>query len=203
MELSAALVADLGVLTEALDDPSIDVAETFRNVARDARLAVHSFIGLSVVIGIGVRQATLTSFESPHGPANVLTSLSVPLPLGRGATATETPPRAEISLVLYASAPGAFVDLAADLLWLSADTLPDLEGISLDRHRYLALPSEPGLSLLELAVVNQAIGVLIGGGRTPEEAERRLFLDAARDGGDIAASAAAILAQIDPSPEFS
>jgi hypothetical protein len=200
LEFSAALVADLGMLTEALDDPGIDVAETFRLVARDALLAVRSFIGLSVLIGIAARQATLTAFELTYGPADIGASLMVPLPLGRHPSSADSPSDTEIALVLYASTPGAFVDLAADLRWLGADSRPGLEGISLDRHRYLT-PSEPTSSLGELTVVNQAIGALIGDGRTPEEAERKLFLDAARDGGDVVSAAAAVLAQLDPQPD--
>ena len=57
------------------------------------------------------------------------------------------------------SAPGTFVDLAADLAWLTARPLSDLV---LDRH--LPPPAERGAatSLFEASVINQAIGALIG-----------------------------------------
>jgi hypothetical protein len=201
LEISAALLADLAILTEALDDPDMDVTETLRRVARDAQIAVASYVGLSVVIELDGRQLTLTAFERFAGPADIQTSLSTPLPLGQRSARSDSPTEAGITLVLYAATPGAFVDLAADLSWLAADTLPGLRGISLDEHRKPELVQNSTLSLSGLTAVNQAIGVLIERGRTPEEAERELFLDAARDGVDLADSAAAVLARIADPPD--
>ena len=46
MEISAALAADLGLLTDALNDPEIDIVAVLRLMARDLKSAVDSFAGL-------------------------------------------------------------------------------------------------------------------------------------------------------------
>jgi hypothetical protein len=80
---------------------------------------------------------------------------------------------------LYAGSPGTFVDLAADLAWLTARPLNDFV---LDQH--LPAPAERGAatSLFEALVINQAIGALIGQGYTPEQAERHLTAEGADAG---------------------
>jgi len=59
-----------------------------------------------------------------------------------------------VVLVVYAGSPGTFVDLAADLAWLTARPLSDF---FLDQH----LPAPAGdaaTNLFEVSVINQAIG---------------------------------------------
>ncbi len=48
--ITPGLAAELGLLTQALDLPGTDMAETLRRLAADARTAVASYLGLSVAI---------------------------------------------------------------------------------------------------------------------------------------------------------
>ena len=97
--------------------------------------------------------------------------------------------------MLYAGRSGAFVDLAADLAWLTGRELTDFV---LDQQ--LQLPAQPDgtLALLTASLIDQAIGVLIGRGYTPDQARRELDTDAARAATDRADAAARILAALTP-----
>lgn len=196
MEISAPLAADLAILNEALDDPEVDLTEILLSLARTALDAVNSYIGLSVLIEVESRAMTLTAFQATKGPADVATSLSASLPLSQG-EASAFPANVDITLVLFAAVPGAFVDMAADLEWLGAGGIDGPPSVGLDKHLDPVPVSEIASSLGEYTVVNQAIGALIGQGKTPEQAEHQLVLDAARNGADIAVAAAASLARID------
>jgi hypothetical protein len=191
VEISAGLAADLALLTAALEDPATDIMETVRQLARAAVQAIPSYIGLSLLIETDRHLVPLSAFEMSAGPDDVLTSLTLPLglwlPIPTGAK-----PAATIVLTLYASVLGAFVDLASDISWLSAED----GAAGLDQ----ALPSTisaAAVSIVELALINQAIGLLIGRGYTPDEAERELRLTAVRDGVEASVSAAALLAELD------
>lgn len=203
MDVSGALAADLAILSEALDSADVDITQTLRNLARAAGEAVASFVGLSIQIEIDGRVVRLSAFEDSAGQADVRTSLKTPLPLGgRSAQAHAGSPG--ISLLLFASSPGAFIDLAADLSWLGVGTAlsgemeSGGEGIELDAHVSLASSQgvSPLIDLADLSVVNQAIGVLIGSGVDPDEAKRTLNLDAARNNVDTASAARALLAKL-------
>ena len=75
-----------------------------------------------------------------------------------------------VVLVLYAGSPGTFVDLAADLAWLTARPLSDFV---LDQH--VPAPAEKGTGtyLLEASVINQALGYS-SARATPQQADRQL-----------------------------
>jgi hypothetical protein len=98
-----------------------------------------------------------------------------------------------VTLILYAAAPGTFVDLAADLAWLTAQTLTEF---AFDEH--LTLPDGPDTAaqLQAACEINQAIGVLIGRGHTPEHADRQLDIRAADDRTDRHRAAQRILGEI-------
>ncbi len=87
--------------------------------------------------------------------------------------------RQAVVLVLYAGSPGTFVDLAADLAWLTARPLSDFV---LDQHLPAPAERSAATSLFEASVINQAIGALIGQGYTPEQAERHLTAEGAAAG---------------------
>jgi hypothetical protein len=94
---------------------------------------------------------------------------------------------------LYAGSPGAFVDLAADLAWLTARPLSDFV---LDQHLTIPTPSNTGTQLHAASIINQAMGVLMGRGHTPEQAHRQLDSQAADAGTDRHAAAQLILAAL-------
>jgi hypothetical protein len=198
VEFTAALAADLATLTETLDDSDAVIAETLQELAADARLAVPSYLGLSVAITASGQQLSLTALDDRTKPGDILSSLLLPLPLaqpdGNGAEPI-------IALIMYAGSPGAFIDLAADLSRLTHRDLPEFV---LDEHIALAHdPDEPS-GLGAVSVVNQAIGVLIARGNLPEHAERELATQAACAGVDSHIAAVRILASLgDPPPEIS
>ncbi len=190
MTVTAALAADLGILSVALDDSGIDVADSVRQLAVSAAVAIPTYLGLSVTVLGSVPPFAFTSFADGVLPDDVLTSLALNLP-GGGAVGD---PWAAI-LVLYAGSPGTFIDLAADLAWYTA--WPS-SGFALDQHLQGLgeLVSAPGL--LELSAINQAIGKLIGQGHLPEHAERELASRAAGAGISRHATALRILAEPRP-----
>ncbi|HEY2084521.1 MAG TPA: hypothetical protein VGH54_00555 [Mycobacterium sp.] len=166
MKISAALAADLGILTAALDEPAADVLHSLHRLGVDARAAVPTFLGLSVTVAGGDPPFTCTTFE--EGAAdNVRTSLWLTLPAGVG----EGRAGPSVALVFFAARPGTFVDLAADLAWLTGRPPSDF---ALDQHLSVPAGSDGGASLRAASVINQAIGVLIGRGCTPRQAHSKL-----------------------------
>jgi hypothetical protein len=173
MKIGAALAADLGILTAALEEPGADVLHTLHQLGVDAQAAVPTCLGLSVTVDGSDPPFTFTILEDGAAAVDVRTSLWLTLPgVGDG----RVPP--SVAIILYAGTPGTFVDLTADLAWLTGRPPSDFV---LDRH--LSGPARPdtGIYLRTPSVINQAIGVLIGRGYTPEQAHREL--DTQADGG--------------------
>ena len=50
MKIGAALAADLGIFTAALDEPGADVLHSLRRLSVDAQAAVPTYLGLSVIV---------------------------------------------------------------------------------------------------------------------------------------------------------
>lgn len=172
MELSAALVADLSTLTEALDDADTDLAQTVLQLTRTAKEAVGSYLGLTIVATTGGRPVNLTALEHAVEPDEIRTSVRFPLgtPVAPPAEAglAEFTHVAGVELIVYAGTPGALVDLAADLGWLTGRPPGDFV---FDAHLAVA---ELNDELARARWTNQAIGVLIGRGYTPEHAEHEI-----------------------------
>jgi hypothetical protein len=166
MTITAALAADLDVLTAALDEPGTDVADTLHRLAANAAFAIPTYLGLSVTVSGSVPPFAFTSLNDGVVPGDVRTSLGLTLPSAGGAGA-----RQAVTLVLYAGSPGTFVDLAADVAWLTTRPSTDF---ALDQHLQSLAEKIIATGLLEVSTINQAIGVLIGEGHTPEEAEEQL-----------------------------
>ncbi len=172
MELSAALAADLATLTAALDDTDTDLAQTVRQLATAASTAVGSYLGLTITATTGGRPINLTALADLAETDDILTSLRVPLDVAASPLVDGHPGSAiagaTIELILYAGKPGALVDLAADLSWLTGRDLTDFV---LDADLVVADHDD---ELGRTSWVNQAIGVLIGRGFTPELAAREI-----------------------------
>ncbi|HTQ19369.1 hypothetical protein [Mycobacterium sp.] len=173
MKIRAALAADLGILTAALDESDADMLQNLHQLGVNAQAALSTYLGLSVTVD-GGDDPPFTFTTLDDGAADdVRASLRLTLPgVGAGRAAPM------VALLLYAGTPGAFVDLAADLAWLTGRPLDDF---ALDQH--LSVPGKPdtGTYLGTASVINQAIGVLIGRGCTPGQAHRELDIQA--DGG--------------------
>ena len=101
---------------------------------------------------------------------------------------------AAIGLILYAGSPGAFTDLAADLAWLSGR---DLSDFAVDQHVTVPAELDGHDGLAALSLINQAIGMLIAHGHTPEQADRELDDRAVQAGVDRQVAATQLLAAPD------
>ena len=189
MKFSAAMAANLDMLTAALDDPNMDVAASVRQLILLATAAAPSFIGLKVVMPHGNPPLTVNSLADVSKTQEINTSMqwSLPGPGGSGHALA-------VVITLYARSPGTFVDLAADLAWLTGRPPTDF---SLDQHLPLAPESPHDDHLHPAADINQAIGVLIGRGYTPRQANRLLDTPAAHSRIDRYSAARAVLATID------
>lgn len=187
MTLSVGLAADLNALSEAVDDPDIDIADTMTQLGDAAAAGVESYLGLSVALAGDAAAVQLSTISDQD--CDIGSSVLIPLT----ALTAAMPPTAVISLVLYAATPGAFVDLAADVAWMTGR---DISEFRVDQHRTPPAPTSAANSVRAQSAVDQAIGVLIGRGRTPEQAAQDLALLAARDETHVPAAAAAILDEL-------
>jgi hypothetical protein len=184
MKIGAALAADLGILTAALDEPGADVLHSLHQLGVDAQAAVPTYLGLSVTVDGSDPPFTFTTVED--GAADdVRTSLRLTLP---GVSDGRASP--SVALTLYAGTPGTFVDLTADLAWLTGRPPSDF---ALDQHLSVPAGSDAGTYLRAASVINQAIGVLIGCGYTPGQAHRELDTQADSAGTDRHTTAQFIL----------
>ena len=179
------LNAQLGALTIALEDPEVDLQAVIAALAADVTAAVPSFLGLTMTLLLDGRPVTVTAIDADLATA-AGTSLRLPLgPLAGAAPGS--------FVVFYAGRPGAFVDLAADTRYAYG-----LDGdVVLDGHltpQTWPAGAHPGVSGSdELRVINQAIGLLIGQGRLPEEAHEELLRCAAHHGRGLSGAAEDLL----------
>jgi len=185
MEIGAALAAELCILTAALDEPGADVLQSLHRLGADAQAAVPGYLGLSVTVEGHDSPFTFSTLED-GAAGEVRTSLRLTLPafVGQGWA------RPLVALTFYAASPGTFVDLAADLAWLTGR--PPSE-FTLDQHLSVPAGSDGGTSLRAALVINQAIGVLIGRGYIPRQAHTKLDTDAERARTDRYSAAQVIL----------
>jgi hypothetical protein len=181
------LAADLAALSASLDDPSIDIAQSVRQLSHDVGQAVASYLGLSVQAFTGGQTARFTVGNDGADLARSTTSLRMSLTSTAG-----TDDAAHIILIYYASVPGAFVDLAADLQWLSGG---DQSRLVLDGDLPAVVGDDPGFG--GISAINQAIGVLLGRGHSKQSARAELVRLAGGDHARLALAAAALLAALD------
>ena len=184
MKIGAALAADLGILTATLDEPGADVLHSLHQLGVDAQAAVPTYLGLSVTVDSSDPRFTFTTLED--GTADdIRTSLRLTLP---GVSDGRASP--SVALTLYAGTPGTFVDLTADLAWLTGRPPSDFP---IDQHLSVPAGSNAGTYLRATSVINQAIGVLIGRGCTPGQAHQELDTQADSAGTDRHTTAQFIL----------
>jgi hypothetical protein len=159
VEISVAVAADLARLSDALEDPGVDLELLLRQLSDSCSLAVDSYLGFSITVVIDDRPFAFTVLEDFLDPSEITASAMLPLAaLGGFSVGSE--------IIFYAANPGAFVDLVADLNFaLKLET----SVAELDQH--LVPPDQPvGVTgLAEMSVRNVAIGVLIDRGHLPEQ----------------------------------
>jgi hypothetical protein len=183
VETTAALAADLATLSEALDETDPDITEALRQLVADVRLAVRSYLGLTVTSGDATPLMNLTAMEGFAHPDDVVSSLMIPL-----SDKSADGAGLRLAVILYAARPGGFVDLAADLGWLTGRRLSDF---ALDQH--LSGPARPTGGVRSTSLINQAIGVLLGRGYTLEQAALEIDERAAAAGHSRSEAADVVL----------
>lgn len=195
MDLSAALARDLALLSDAIDETTadgvrVDLVDCLARTVRAARAAVQSYIGLTVTTGPAETDVSFTVLADGATRADVRTSLCVPFrPASNGGPAP--------AVIFFASTPGAFVDLAADIAWLTGRAPAEL---ALDEHVQLPDGLDGAGTVAARSAVDQAVGVLLAQGLTPEQARADIARRAAADGGDLVRAAERTIAEhvVDP-----
>jgi hypothetical protein len=178
------MAASLKILTTALDDASADIAHSVQQLALETAGAIPTYLGLSVPVLQSDPPLTITSLGQGAGDGDIRTSLRVLLPTA--GTGDGHP----VAVILYAGAPGAFVDLAADLAWLTGRPTSDF---ALDKDLTITPGPDPLSQLQAVSDINQAIGVLIGRGYTPQQADGQLDSQADKSRTDRHSAARRIL----------
>jgi hypothetical protein len=153
------LFSDLAVPDSVTGQP-VDLEASLAALTSSVKRAVPSYRGLGLILVIDEQPITVTSAERGDA-SDIATSLSlslawVPL-LGR-----------DSQITFYASVPGTFVDLAADLAYALGN-----ESLRLDGDIPSALVSNL-TGVRRLSTINEAVGVLIGHGHSPDGAQREL-----------------------------
>jgi hypothetical protein len=196
VEITAALAADLTKLTQALDDGT-DIVETLQQLAASAQEAVQSYLGLTVTVVLGGGPIDFSVFGDSTGASVIGASLMLALTPSTAGNAAAQP---LINLVLYARAPGAFTDLAADLCWLTGC---DTSEFVMDRHLKRPIDWESARRLAAIRAIDEALGVLIGQGHTPDQATDELDRRARAGAVERHVAAGQVLAQLAASrPEY-
>lgn len=182
MDISARLAHGLAALSQSLDSPGVDLEAGLRTLIADLRRAVASYTGLTLTITLDGQDVSVTvRDDEATTPVRMKHATSLLIPLD-----ALTPAGTAGTLLLYAATPGAFVDLAADLSFALGGNGSRLV---LDGHLDPPAVSTGITGLREHSAINQAIGVLIGRGHTPESAREELHRLAALDHDDLPAAA--------------
>jgi hypothetical protein len=89
MKIGAALAADLGILTAALDEPGADVLHSLHQLGVEAQAAVPTYLGLSITVDGSDPPFTFSTLED-GGADDIRTSLRLTLPgVGDGLASTD------------------------------------------------------------------------------------------------------------------
>lgn len=199
MNVSASLAAALSGLTRALDEPAIDLTATLDQFEDAAQLAVSSYVGLSVHATVHGRDLGFTTLHDGVAASDITTSLRLELsPSLYPASEPDTFPT--VVLILYATTPGAFVDLSADLSWLLGSSRASTIAVDENLTPPTFQPIE--MSLAESSFIDQAIGVLIGRGHTPDQARKELMRLSTANNQSLSTEAEQLLAVLDHHPDW-
>lgn len=195
MAISAPVAADLASLTGLLNEPDVDLESELRALSVNLNAAISSYLAMTVTISLDGHRISFTVLEradtAQDGPGVTAASLLIPLSGAIDGAGGNT-------LVVYSSTAGAFVDLAADLSYALG---VELSALVLDAHLdgLDVQSSTAGMAgLAELTIINQALGVLLARGYTPNSGRLELQRLADLDGGRIPEAAASILGDVDP-----
>jgi hypothetical protein len=153
------LFSDLAV-TDGFTEEPVELEKLLTALTEAVKSAAPSYRGLALTLIIDKQPVSLTSAEVGN-TSDIATSLRLWLAwipsLGAGSRIT-----------FYASTPGTFVDLAADLAFVLGS-----ESLRLDEDIPSVLVSDlTGVG--RLSAINRAVGVLVSHGHTTDSAQREL-----------------------------
>lgn len=187
---SSELTLGLAELTAALDraSPDQDLSHSLHTLTDDASRAVRSFLGLSITVTVDGQDVTLTSTSEMLEPADIHSTLRVPLAV--------IDPQLVGTVVFYAGRPDALVGLADEL----RAHVPATARHEVRLHAAAEPPSSVEIvsgitGAQDLAAVNRAIGLLIGRGHLPDDAQAELETLAVTAGVPVAVVARQLLDQ--------
>ena len=185
MRITAAMAEQL-LLLHGDPDRAGEFAAALDRLGRDVALAVPTCLAVTITFAGPGDAISVSTTTGGAEPAAVLASLAVPLSAGALGDL----------LILRAREAGAFLLLADDLGGLLGPGQPPIE---LDKH--LSWPEEPSneslaASVAGLRVVDQAVGVLVDRGLSPEAAHRELWRRAGEAGTTVAAVGREIVASL-------
>ncbi|MBJ7287940.1 hypothetical protein [Williamsia sp.] len=166
MTINETLATALAALTQALDQPGADIAAGLDQLTADAVAAIPSYRGLSIVVSQPDTPFTITVLTTSSRPDDIRSSLHFTFRADGGVDR-----HSPVDIILYGGSPGTFVDLAADIAWLTGQPL---SALTLDQHLTVAAAADVATQLGAASEINQAIGVLIGRGLTSREAHLHL-----------------------------
>jgi hypothetical protein len=153
------LFSELAVPDGFAEQP-VELEMSLTALTEAVKSAAPSYRGLALTLVIDEKPVTVISAE-PGNTSDIATSLRLSL-------AWVPSLSADSGITFYASTPGTFVDLAADLSFALHS-----HSIRLDQDIPLALLS--GLTGAgKLSAINKAVGVLINHGHTPDSAQHEL-----------------------------
>ena len=153
------LFSDLAVPDPDTGQP-VDPQDSLTGLTSALKRVAPSYSGLALTLVIDDQAVSITSVELGNNSA-IATSLSLSL-------AWVPLLDADSQITFYASMPGTFVDLAADFIYALGN-----ESLRLDEDIPKVLVSDlTGVHIL--TTINEAVGVLIGHGHTPDGAQREL-----------------------------
>jgi hypothetical protein len=205
VDFPAAVLAHVQDLTASIGQDDRDLTDTLAALTTALRSTATSYCGFQLTIVENQWPVTLTAFTDGH---DVPVGTSLRLPLGLVSRMVD----GESRVVFFASTPGAFIDLAADLSHAlgripvdgrsSTANNEDHRATHVDGHRRVieldadlpALSRMSGLTgLAELTVLNRAIGILVDQGHDIGQAHHVLRRHAAAAGVEPPIYAARLL----------
>jgi len=153
------LFSDLAV-PDGFAGQSVELEKSLTALTEAVNGAAPSYRGLALTLIIDKQPVSVTSAE-PGNTSDIATSLCLSL-------AWIPSLSADSRITFYASTPGTFVDLAADLAFVLGS-----ESLRLDEDIPSVLVSDlTGVG--RLSAINRAVGVLISHGHTTDSAQREL-----------------------------
>jgi hypothetical protein len=153
------LFSDLAVPDGVAEQP-VELEKSLTALNEALKTAAPSYRGLALTVVIDKQPISVTSAELGN-TSDIATSLRLSL-------AWVPSLSADSRITFYASTPGTFVDLAADLAFAL-----DSDSLRLDEDIPSALLSDL-TGVRKLSAINKAVGVLINHGHTTDSAQRAL-----------------------------